>query len=518
MTRLADRRLGALAGVVATLAMTLAMALLRFATGWVSLPELIAEWFITVLPAPLFSALLDALQLAAKPLLLAGILLGQVAVGALLGSLYGAEPTLARAVRIVGVTWLVTVVVGLLLLGAGLFGAQAPAGPVATSGSVLVLYACFGLVLVGVYRLGAPATNAPAPAVAAALTRRELIRRLAVGGVVALGLGSFTWRWLSGQAGAGLARAPAEPEPAGAFASGDPFALRGLVAEVTPNREHYVVSKNFVDPAVDVRSWTLTVDGLVDRPFTLTYDEFTALPSKAGYYTLECISNEVGGDLISTARWTGVPLADLLGRAGLQPGAVDVVLYAADNYSDSIPVERALHPDTLLAHTMNGERLPNEHGFPARLLVPGIYGMKNVKWVKRIEVAARDHQGYWQERGWSDVAVYKTMSRIDVPRDRAFVSVGPAGIGGIAFAGDRGISKVEVSLDGGATWREALLKTPPLSPYTWVLWALPWEPIPGTYSVVVRATDGSGATQPRTEVPPLPDGASGWHRVTVRVG
>jgi hypothetical protein len=193
-----------------------------------------------------------------------------------------------------------------------------------------------------------------------------------------------------------------------------------------------------------------------------------------------------------------------------------VVLTGEDGYSDSFPLEKALEPGTLLAHHMNGEPLTPPHGFPLRALVPGIYGMKNVKWLKRIEVVDYDFKGYWQQRGWSDQAVIKTSSRIDLPGPGGYYPEEASAIGGVAFAGDRGISAVEVSTDGGRTWLPAEAKQA-LSPYTWVLWLREWHPTPGRYEVLVRAADGTGELQTAEHHRPLPNGASGYHLVVVRI-
>ena len=189
---------------------------------------------------------------------------------------------------------------------------------------------------------------------------------------------------------------------------------------------------------------------------------------------------------------------------------------AYDDYVDSIPFERALHPDNLVALQMNGEALPPGHGFPARLLVPGIYGMKNVKWLTNIRLVEGDVKGFWQQRGWSDKAVYNTNARIDVPHYSDQVTAGPRSVAGVAFAGDRGIQKVEVSVDGGKTWQEAQLKEP-LSPYTWVLWILPWDAQPKSAVIIARATDGTGTVQPAEVRGTLPDGATGYHQIVVSV-
>ncbi len=191
--------------------------------------------------------------------------------------------------------------------------------------------------------------------------------------------------------------------------------------------------------------------------------------------TLSCISNELNGDLAGTAEWTGLPLRDLLKEAGVDPAAVDIVFRAADGYDDSIPLAQAMHPTTLLVTGMNGEPLPPDHGFPARLIVPPIYGMKNVKWVQRIEAVDNDYQGYWQTRGWSDPAPYQIWGRIDTPASGEEIPAGPAVAAGVAAAGDRGIFRVEISLDEGATWADATLE-PSINPdFTWVRWVFPFE-------------------------------------------
>jgi DMSO/TMAO reductase YedYZ molybdopterin-dependent catalytic subunit len=218
---------------------------------------------------------------------------------------------------------------------------------------------------------------------------------------------------------------------------------------------------------------------------------------------------------MSNALWEGIPLRNLLQRAGVKKGATKVVFHAADDYSDSIHLTKALESTTLLAVHMNGVTLPQEHGFPARLLVPGIYGMKHCKWVTRIEVVNYNYQGYWQQRGWSDAAPVRLTSRIDTPMDGAKITANrPTYIAGVAFSGTKGISEVDVSTDAGKTWRQATLKQP-LSGLTWVLWELAWQPVRGTSIVTVRAIDLEGNVQNPHVEPPLPNGSSGYHSITV---
>jgi hypothetical protein len=195
-----------------------------------------------------------------------------------------------------------------------------------------------------------------------------------------------------------------------------------------------------------------------------------------------------------------------------------VIFEAEDDYTDSIPLERAMAPEPMLVWQMNGVPLPRFHGTPVRLIVPGIYGMKNVKWLTKITVSNEDYQGFWQQRGWSDPAIVKTASRFDVPGDRDLLAIGRTTIGGVAFGGDRGISAVEVSFDGGDTWQEATIRENP-SPggLSWVIWDLMWDAKQGSYDLVVRATDGTGEVQTDEHAPELPDGSSGWHRIQVGV-
>jgi len=300
------------------------------------------------------------------------------------------------------------------------------------------------------------------------------------------------------------------------------------VTEVTPNDNFYRVDVNIFPPSVDSASWTVPITGLVGNPLTLDYSQLLSMDSVEQYNTLECVSNEVGGDLISTAKWTGVKLKDILSQAQVMPGATYVVFKAADGYDVGIPMEKAMLDGTILAYQMNGEPLHTEHGFPARMIVPGYYGMMNCKWVTSIDVVSETYQGYWQVRGWDNEAQYQTGSSIVTPgwsqvADRfgieqvANVPLGLTPIAGIAFAGDRGIQKVEVSTDGGNTWMQASVKDP-LSGYTWVLWTADWNPpSSGQYSVAVRATDGTGAVQTAVMNSPFPSGATGYDIVDIGV-
>jgi DMSO/TMAO reductase YedYZ molybdopterin-dependent catalytic subunit len=287
--------------------------------------------------------------------------------------------------------------------------------------------------------------------------------------------------------------------------------------EVTPTDEFYVISKNLYDPEPDGDRWRLRVGGATERTLTLTYDDMLAMPSQEQYTTMQCISNEVGGELIGNALWGGVPLRDVIEMAGPTSAAHHVFLRCVDEYTDSIPLEFAMREQTLLAYQMNGERLSWKHGFPLRLLTPGKYGMKHPKWISEIIVMEDEQLGFWQQRGWSQEATMNTSVRIDVPGDGMSIEPGGVLVQGVAFSGDRGISKVEVSEDGGSTWDEAVLK-PPLSAYTWVLWEYDWSnPRLGDAVLMARATDGTGQVQTVEPADPFPDGAQGYHRIGFKV-
>jgi DMSO/TMAO reductase YedYZ molybdopterin-dependent catalytic subunit len=287
--------------------------------------------------------------------------------------------------------------------------------------------------------------------------------------------------------------------------------------EVTPTDEFYVISKNLIDPQPDGPSWRLQVHGATDRVLTLTYDDMLAMPSQEQYTTMQCISNEVGGELIGNALWRGVPLRSVIEQAGPLPAAHHVFLRCADEYTDSIPLDYAMREQVVLAYQMNGEPLTHKHGFPLRLLTPGKYGMKHPKWIVEIELMQDEQLGFWQQRGWSQEATMNTTVRIDVPGRGMTLPPATLLVQGVAFSGDRGISRVEVSTDGGNAWAEARLK-PPLSPYTWLLWEYEWHNPPlGEAVLLARATDGTGKLQKANVVDPFPDGAAAYHYVSFQI-
>ena len=290
-----------------------------------------------------------------------------------------------------------------------------------------------------------------------------------------------------------------------------------ITSPITPNEEFYITSYR-TPPFVPADRWALSIRGTVMSPFTLTYPDLVAQPAITEIVTLECVGNEVAGEAISTAEWQGVQLKSLLDKAGVTSQTQDVVFHAADGYSDSLTIERAMMDDIMVAYHMNGVPLPLGHGFPARMIVPGHYGMKHVQWLTGIELVSSDYKAYYPRKDWSDEAIVKTKSWIMDPQTGDTLSVRKQfTIQGFAFAGSRGIHRVDISTDGGESWTAANL-APPLSPYSWVMWSYPWEPKrAGDYRILARATDGTGEQQSTQEHPPFPDGASGMQEVIVSI-
>lgn len=296
--------------------------------------------------------------------------------------------------------------------------------------------------------------------------------------------------------------------------------FKGLMAkEITPNDEFYITSYSGNVPRINEDKFILTVGGIVDKPYTLGMKDIRSMKDKTEFVTLECIGNAVGGDAIGNALWEGVTLNKIISRAKPGKGIVKTVFYAEDGYIDSIPYDLSLSDDVFLAFGMNGKPLPEQHGFPLRAIVPGIYGMKNVKWLSKIELMDYDYKGYWEKKGWSDEAVIPIKSQILMPMDGKQIPPGPYVVGGVAYAGRHGISGVQVSFDGGDTWSNAEIREP-LSKWAWVLWRFDWTPPKeGSYTVTVRGIDRAGKVQEEGSLfsRSYPDGARGYHSVKVRV-
>lgn len=522
-----------LAGLLAGGAALLVLLAGRAVTGTPGFLEAVADGVVGYVPLEVFETLLGLLGPYAKGLTFAGVAAGTLIAGGLAGvalrrtlprSRPGGAGLLGRlpdVLLVVGVAWLLAEVVVFPLAGAGLFGAARRVDPVALHGPLLGAALVYGAFLVGLLA----GTEAAQPSEAAQpgetaesvrIGRRTLLGRaftLAGLGALVLASGSVVLEVLS-----------AARKPLGGGATGDETPTGfGPTPSLTPPDDFYVVGKNVLPVAVDAASWRLRLDGLVERPLAWTLDELRAKPRHEAFRTLECISYQVvpGDDLIGNQRFAGVRLADLLDEAGVLPDARFLHFESADGYTESLPLEVGRHADTWVADEMGpaGTPLTADHGFPARLLIAGRFGMKQPKWLTRITLAADDLRGYWEQRGWDEQAIVRTMSRIDRPEPGAEVVAGaPLPVYGIANSGDRGIGRVEVSADDGATWTDAELETieAPLGPLTWVRWrAEVTVPASGPAILVARATDGTGETQDGTPRSPLPSGATGWHRVRV---
>jgi len=491
-------RRGGLAGLAAGLAAVAAMYVAGLVAGIRALPDLLQQPILAVMPGPVFGFLIDNLQHAGKVIEEAGLILTMVLALAVLGALagYAAERFgLARAGLVAAaIGWLVVTAAVLPLAGRGFLGL--------TDGvTTPVVWALVFVVYWLVWDLGWGSAPAPRPV---DLERRRLIA------VAPVAIGA------AGLALIGLFKVP---DWVRAIVAPPESGLTGPSPELTPVDHFYKVSKNFQDPVVPAGGWTLRVGGLVGRPLRLSYQQLVGLPATTEVVTLECVSNDVGGNLMSTGRFTGIPLRDLLTMAEPGAGAGAVNFRARDGYTESLPLTVVMAtPEILVVHQLDGAPLPDAHGFPARMLIPGRYGMKGPKWLDEIDVAAQEGGGFWEQQGWDSEAVVMTTSRFDVPRDGDVLHKGPIELAGVAFAGTRGVQAVEWSADGGRTWTPADVR-PPLSPLTWVLWTATWTPAAeGIATLLVRARDGAGRVQATDEQPSYPGGATGYHRIQVTVG
>ncbi|CCQ89194.1 putative Oxidoreductase, molybdopterin binding [Nitrospina gracilis 3/211] len=293
----------------------------------------------------------------------------------------------------------------------------------------------------------------------------------------------------------------------------------GKLPPITPVTQFYVEDISGPPDSLprEASSWTLRIAGDIARPQSLDYDDIVKRPSVTRIITLNCIGNPIGGYAIGNAKWTGLPLAQLIEEADPDFLADTMVLKGADGYHDSLPLRAAKHPGALLVHGMNGKPLTRDHGFPLRVLVPGYYGIKQVKWLKEIRIQNGPHKGYWQKLNWTQSGKVKIFSRIDHPQQGQWLEARRTTLRGVAFAGDRGIQYVQVSLDGEKSWSLAKLDKP-LSPYSWVFWSYPVTfPRSGRYRIAVRAADQFSGIQRDDHRNPFPAGVSGIHRVDVNV-
>ena len=408
---------------------------------------------------------------------------------------------------------------GVLALGAGL---RDPLAAPVTTLVVAVAAVAIAVVTLG-WLLGRAVrrANGPVAEMPAWGRRRFLVSSAAVVGVAA-GSGVLGRYLLDrGRLGAvpqvGTIPGPsstAPPLPAGASLD-----VAGVSPIVTPNERFYRIDTALLVPRPNVDTWRLQVTGMVTNPFELTYDELLAMPLHDQYVTIACVSNEVGGNLVGNALWRGVRLKELLARAGVDPAATQIVGRSVDGFTAGFPTAWALadEREALVAVAMNGEPLPPDHGYPARLIVPGLYGyVSATKWLSEIELTTLEaFDAYWVPLGWAKQAPILTQSRIDTPRGDREVVAGTVPVAGVAWAPDRGVTAVEVQVDDG-DWAPAELSDP-ISDSTWVQFVYRWEANPGEHTLRVRATDGDGVVQTDERTRPDPDGARGHHAVTVRV-
>lgn len=497
-----------LAGAVSALLLIAFAFLTRGWFGSLVLPELIANTILRFMPIGLFSATLSLFGGWAKPLLLGSVILGIVAVGASIARFdgqaldsMGLGRRFGRTTGLTVAVWAPLAIFGLIASPLGIVFFATNRDLLALELSLLAAVAVYALslywllpFLLGALTFAKPEVDEPPES----LSRRRLIGQASAG---ALGLASFVYL---GDLVVGIK-------------AGSSGGNEGVISQqFTPVEEFYTVSKNLIDPTVGLGGWSLNVRGMVEEPIEIGYDQLMAMPAVEQSATLTCISNLVGGDLIDNATWTGVRLADVLALAGVRGDPARVAFFGHDGYSDSFEFEKAMEPTTIIAYMMNGEPLTDKHGFPARLIVPGKYGIKNGKWLRRIELVDT-YRGYWQQRGWTNQGDIKTMSTFERPVDRAVLNREAQEIGGVAFAGARGISKVEYSLDDGDSWLDAEILDSP-GPLSWTIWRTNWTPdSSGAYRLKVRATDGAGELQTDESANPVPDGASGYHSIVVGI-
>jgi DMSO/TMAO reductase YedYZ molybdopterin-dependent catalytic subunit len=514
MTRLRAIGAGFLAGLVAGLFMTVAMLLLAWLFGVATPLVIFGDRLSVFIPADTFLQLMGRVggYNNMKQLGVGSIVAGQLLVGGLGGIIYGL--VLRRrgrnrfAASAVFFILLPLVAVGIFLwpvLGTHYHGLPIKSAIAVTLAGLLVAFVVFERTLVLLFRYLTGARVAiNDQEFSPPIGRRALI----TGGIALLAAGG----------GAAIMRRLYQL----ATFSYDGTQYKGrIVQAITPNDLFYCVTKNVVDPKVDGKLWRLEITGRVQTRQSYKLERLKSLPAVEQETTLMCISNGLDAGLMSNAKWKGVPMKALLAAASPLAGATKVRLHGVDNYTDTFPLEKALDPTTLVVYEMNGETLPDRHGFPARVIVPGYFGEKHVKWITRIEVADDSAIGFYEKQGWGPDFIVPTRSRFDEPDNyssfRSDVAANGIAVRGVAFGGDRGISRVEVSFDDGETWQEAKLDYPGTK-LTWALWSYTWRPPgPNNYTLVVRATDGEGVLQELDEERPFKSGTTGFHKITVYV-
>jgi DMSO/TMAO reductase YedYZ molybdopterin-dependent catalytic subunit len=518
-----DRRLAGVAGMVAAaVALGVTELISGFRDAHQSLVVIVGNGVIDLSPSFLTRFGIDTFGTGDKPALVVGIIVISLAVGYGIGRAAVARKWIPLAVfdafAVVGIVAALNddLADGTVSVFAALLGAAA---------GVATFYALLAVLRGGVSLAPPPA---PSPSLSVRIeyptdphaTRRAFFAWS--GGLTAFAvLAAAGGRTLRGRGRAEAARSevvlrtPTIEETPGV---GLESSVDDVTPLITPNDDFYRIDTALIVPQVDPADWSLSIKGMVDDPITLTFDQLLDLATVESTITMACVSNEVGGDLIGNAVWQGLPLGDLLDQAGVQEGATQIVGRSVDGFTVGFPTEVAFDGrPAMVAVGMNGEPLPVPHGFPARLVVSGLYGyISATKWLSEIELTTWDaFDGYWIPRGWSKEAPVKTQSRIDVPRNRGSIDAGPRRIAGVAWATGRGIERVEVQVDD-ADWIDAELGVA-LSNDTWRQWVVDWEAEPGSHTIRVRATDGDGETQTDKRSRPDPNGATGWHTVDVDV-
>ncbi|MDH3260670.1 MAG: molybdopterin-dependent oxidoreductase [Acidimicrobiia bacterium] len=502
------RRDASLAGGVAAL---FALGISELMGGLISsVPSLIVSIgteVIDLAPPAVKDFAIETFGTADKPALIIGI----VILSALFGALLGLGGIRSRTFPTMG------------FLAFGALGAIAAVRDPQSEAvaSILVAAVSAGAGLAAFFFMFRRAAAGEGPAVESNLGRRAFLRGagafVLLAGVTAVA-GRFLVQRVRMATNRGEVILPAAEAPLPAPAPASSLSVAGISPVVTPNDSFYKIDTALSVPRVDLDTWSMKITGLVDRSYELTYTDLLDLPMVERYVTLSCVSNTVGGSLVGNAKWLGVPLSDILDRARVQTGADQIIGRSVDGFTVGFPTEVAFDGrEALVAVGMNGEPLPFDHGFPARLVVAGLYGyVSATKWLAEIELTTWDaFDAYWVPKGWSKEGPIKTQSRIDTPQPNARVEAESRHIAGVAWAPGRGISRVEVQVDDGG-WSEAELSEP-LSKESWRQWSINWDAQPGTHRLQVRATDGNGDTQTSEQRPPRPDGATSYHAISVVV-
>jgi DMSO/TMAO reductase YedYZ molybdopterin-dependent catalytic subunit len=506
---------GLLAGLIAGIAMTVVMLLLAWFGVATPLAIIGDRLSVFISPGP-FLALMGRVggYNHLKQLGIGSTMAGQLLVGAIAGGIFGlamhSNPTRRATLATVSIFVLLPIVAIAValwpVLGTSYRGLPIDAARLVTLVGFALSVFVFERTLVGSFQFLTRPKMVGEGEFTPVIGRRALI--LSGLGLLLAGGGAGLLRKLYGVA----------------TFSYDGTQYKGrIVQPITPNDQFYCVTKNVIDPRVDVSLWHLEVNGLVENPRTYRFEDLKTILPVEQETTLMCISNGLDAGLISNAVWKGTPMRDLLDPAAPLSNAAKVRLYGVDNYTDTFPLEKAMDPNTLVAYEMNGQPLPHKHGYPARVIVPGYFGEKHVKWLTRIEVTSGEAKGFYETQGWGPDFIVPTRSRIDVPDHNTQFSLsqlkGPIELKGMAFGGDRGISRVELSFDDGESWNDADIYYAG-GDLAWSLWSAHegWLPDEAAaYTVVVRATDGEGDVQEWEEDRSPYSGVTGFHKIIVHI-